>query len=157
MLCEPTFSLIGRWTLIPKMVQREVFLMKPKHQFIYRNEANVFMVPSYKKKKRLPCESMFVTIGKWPLTLNNDGNRRLSYEAKASMSFIPMRRMSLSCPIKKKKITMWIHVCRNWQMNFNSKQWWKEKLFLWNKSINVICPNEENEFMVPNHEKKGYY
>ena len=32
------------------------------------------------------------------------------------------------------------------------KKWWKEKLFLWNKRINVIFPNEENVFLVPNQE-----
>ena len=37
------------------------------------------------------------------------------------------------------------------------KKWWKEKLFLWNKRINVIFPNEENELMDPNQDKKGNY
>ena len=40
-------------------------------------------------------------------------------------------------------------------MNFGSKKWWKEKLFLWNQSINAIYPNKEHEFMVPNQEKEG--
>ena len=31
------------------------------------------------------------------------------------------------------------------------------KLFLFNQSIKVIYPNEDNEFMVPNHEDKGDY
>ena len=30
----------------------------------------------------------------------------------------------------------------------------KEKLFLASQSINVIYPNEDNMFMVPNYEKK---
>ena len=42
-------------------------------------------------------------------------------------------------------------------MNFDSKKLWEEKIFLRNQSINVIYPNEENEFMVPSHEKKGGY
>ena len=34
----------------------------------------------------------------------------------------------------------------------------EKKLFLWNQSINVIYPNEENVFMVPNREiKRDYY
>ena len=37
------------------------------------------------------------------------------------------------------------------------KKRWEEKLFLWNQSINVIYPNEENEFMIHNHAKKGDY
>ena len=31
------------------------------------------------------------------------------------------------------------------------------KFFLGNQSINVIYPDEENEFMVPNQEKKEDY
>ena len=56
--------------------------------------------------------------------------------------------------MKTKEITMWTRVCPNWQINFNTKKWWKDKLFLWNQSINVIDPNKEKEFMVPNREKK---
>ena len=37
------------------------------------------------------------------------------------------------------------------------KKWWEVKFFLWNQSINIIYPNKENMFMVPNHEKKRYY
>ena len=33
----------------------------------------------------------------------------------------------------------------------------ERKLFLRNQSINIIYPNYENEFMVPNHEKKRDY
>ena len=75
-------------------------------------------------------------------------------ETKTSMSFIPISKMSLWFPnMKRKKIIMWICVYFNWHMNFDSKKWLKEKLFLWNQSINVIYPIEENEFMVPNNEK----
>ena len=45
----------------------------------------------------------------------------------------------------------------NGWMNLDSKKWSKEKLFLSNQSIDVIYPNEENEFMIPNHEKKVHY
>ena len=34
------------------------------------------------------------------------------------------------------------------------KEWQKVKFFLWNQSFNIIYPNKENEFMVPNHEKR---
>ena len=51
------------------------------------------------------------------------GNRRnFSYKTKASISFIPLRRMCLWYPImKRKEIIMWIHVYPSWKMNFNSK------------------------------------
>ena len=42
-------------------------------------------------------------------------------------------------------------------MNFDSKKWWVEKLFMQNQSINFIYPNEENDFMIPNHEIKGLH
>ena len=42
-------------------------------------------------------------------------------------------------------------------MNFDSKIWCEEMLFLWNQSINIIYPNEGVQFMVPDHEKNGDY
>ena len=41
-------------------------------------------------------------------------------------------------------------------MNFNSKNM-EGEAFLRNQSIDIIYANEENVFMVPNHEKKGCY
>ena len=50
--------------------------------------------------------------------LTNSGNSSSSYETIASISFIPMRRMSLWFLIMKKKdIIMSICVCPNRQMN----------------------------------------
>ena len=40
---------------------------------------------------------MFVPNGKWTLSLKNDGKRSFSYETKASMSFVPTRRLSFWC------------------------------------------------------------
>ena len=49
-------------------------------------------------------------------------NRSFSFETKASISFIPTRRMCLWCLIsKRKEIIVWIHVYCNWKMNLNSK------------------------------------
>ena len=45
------FILIDRRTLIEEKVGSEVFLMKPKHQFIYTNAKNMFMVPNPKNKR----------------------------------------------------------------------------------------------------------
>ena len=96
----------------------------------------------------------------WKTYFNSKiGNKRsFSLETKASISLIPTRRMCLWCPImKSKEIIMWIHAYANRQMNFDSKKWWEVKFFLWNQSINIINPKEENVFMMPNHEKKGDY
>ena len=140
------------------MMKREAFLVKPKCQCHLPQWGEwVYGAQSWKKKK--------ITIWihvccNWKTNLNtkNDGKWSFLYETKASMSFIPMRSMSLWQPIMKRmKITIWVHVCPNWQMNFNAKKFWKEKFFMWNQSINVICPNDENKFRVPNREKKGDY
>ena len=138
------------------MMEIETFLMKPNHQcYLSQWGQWVYGAQSW-KQGRLLCESMFVPINKWTLTLLNDGKRSFSYETKASMSFILMRTMSLWWPIvKRKEIIMCTHFCPSWPMNFNSKNWWKEKPFLCNKTINVIYPNAGYEFMVPNHEQKG--
>ena len=47
LLCESVFVLIENWTLIPKMAEREVFFMKPKHHFIYPYAENEFVVPNH--------------------------------------------------------------------------------------------------------------
>ena len=102
---------------------------------------------------------MFIQIEKGTLILNNGGKKSFSFETKILISFIPTSGMSLQYPIikKKKEIITWICVYPNWQTNFDSKKWWEEKCFLWNQSISIIYPNEKNEFMLPNHEKKVDY
>ena len=122
--------------------KKKLFLRNQRSNVIYPNEANEFMIFHNKKKKRLLCEFVFVLNDKWALTPKIDGKGSFSYETKASILFNPMRRLSLWCPIlKRKEIAMWIHVCPNWETNFNSKKWWRDKLFLWNQSINIIYPS----------------
>ena len=128
-------------------MERKAFPMKPKHQYHLFQWGEWVYLAQIWKERRLLCEFVFVLIDKWTLILKNDGKKSFCYETKASMSFILMRRMSLWCPImKRKKITMWICFCPNLWININSKKSWKEKLFLWNQSNNVFYPNEENEF-----------
>ena len=60
----------------------------------------------------------------WKTNFNskNRNKRSISYKTKASISFIPVRRMSLSCLILKiKEIIMWIRVCLNRQTYINYK------------------------------------
>ena len=47
LLSKSVFTPIERWTLILKIIESEVFLMKPKHRFIYPNQKNEFMVPNH--------------------------------------------------------------------------------------------------------------
>ena len=59
----------------------------------------------------------------WQMNINskNGKKRSFSYETKASISFIPMRRMCLWCQIMKiKEIIMQIRVCPNRQTYINS-------------------------------------
>ena len=58
------------------------------------------MAPSW-KERRLLCESMFILIDERTLILKNGGKKSFSYETKASMSFIPIRRMSYGAKIWK--------------------------------------------------------
>ena len=60
----------------------------------------------------------------WKMYFNSKiGNKKgFYYEAKASISLIPSRRICLWFPImKRKEIVMWIHVYHNWKTNLNSK------------------------------------
>ena len=67
-----------------------------------------------KKKRRLLHESVFIPIDKWTLVVKNGRKWSFSYETKASISFIQMRRMSLWCQIMERKdIIMWIRVYPN--------------------------------------------
>ena len=129
--------------------------MKPKHQcHLYQCGEWLYGTQSW-KQWRLLCESIFVLINQRTLTLKNNWNKSFSYETKASMSFAQMRKMSLWCPIMKRKgITMWIHVCPNWQINFNSKKWWKGKLFYENKASISFMPVRRISLWWPIMKKK---
>ena len=60
----------------------------------------------------------------WNTNFNSKiGNKkRFSFQTKASISLIPIRRMCLWLPImRRKEINRWIHVYPNWKAYFNSK------------------------------------
>ena len=65
LLCESMFIQTRIWTLIIIMVEREVFLMRPKHQnyLPWKGEC-VYGAQSW-KEMRLSCESMFISIERW--------------------------------------------------------------------------------------------
>ena len=93
------------------MVGSEVFLMKLKHQcHLSQLVERAYNTQSWKEIRLLP-EFLFIPIDKWTLILKNYGKWGFSYESKASISFIPMSRMSLWYLImKRKEIIMWIHL-----------------------------------------------
>ena len=93
---------------------RKSFSNKTKTSVHLPQWENEFMVPKHEKKKRLLCELVLILIGRWTLIPKNSEKRGFSYETKASISFIPMTRMSLWCLImKRKEIIMWICVSRS--------------------------------------------
>ena len=79
----------------------------------------------------------------------NNEKKSFSWQTKASIPCFPST--------KRIDIIIRIHIFLFWQMNFDSKKWWEEKLFIRNQNINVIYPNEDNEIMIHNHEKKRDY
>ena len=158
LLCGSVLVLIHKWTLTQKNGKKRSFFHETKALMLFIQMRRTRLWRPIMKRKRLLCDLVFVLIDRWSLILKNGRKNNFSYETKASMSFIQMRKMSLWCLILKgMKIIMWVCICFNSQMNFNSKKWSKEKLFLWKYCINVIYPNEENEFMVSNHKKKEDY
>ena len=79
------------------------------------------MMPNHERKGDYyvnPCLSQL----KYELQLWKGNKRSFSYDTKASISLIPMRRTCLWCLIVKwNEITMCIHVYPNWKAYFNSK------------------------------------
>ena len=86
------FVPIDQWTLTLKIMEKEAFLMEPKHQCHLSQWGEWVYVAQSWKEKRLLCESVFVPIDKWTLALKNDGKKTFPYETKASMPFVPMRK-----------------------------------------------------------------
>ena len=50
LLCESMLILVKRLALFQKLVERDVFLIKLKQQFIYPHKENALMVPNHVKK-----------------------------------------------------------------------------------------------------------
>ena len=69
LLCESVFIPIEKWTLILKMVEREVFLMKPRHQYHLSQRGEWTCGGQSLKESRLLCESKFIPIERWTLIL----------------------------------------------------------------------------------------
>ena len=102
LLCESVFIPIEKQTLIQKMAEWEVFLMEPKHQFIYPNAKKEFVVPIIKRKEIIMWMHIYPN---WKMNFNskNGWKKCFSLETNAPISFIPIRRMCLWCLIIKRK------------------------------------------------------
>ena len=101
-----------------------------KRSFSYETKASISLIPKrrmclwcpiMKRKEIIMCIYVYPS---WNTNFNSKkGNKRsFSYDTKASISLILMRRMSLWRPTMKwNLITIWIYVYPNWKTYFNSK------------------------------------
>ena len=98
--------------------------------FCYETKASISFIPMRTLCLRCPIKKRKEIIiwiqvyPNWKMNFNSKNGRKgsFSYETKVSISFIPMTRAYLWCPImKKKEIITWIHIYLNWKINFNSK------------------------------------
>ena len=85
------------------MMEREAFLMKPKHQYHSTQWGDWVYGAQAWKERRLLCASEFIPIEKRSWIPKNGGKRSFSYKTNDPMSLIPMKRMSLWSSITKKK------------------------------------------------------
>ena len=101
-----------------------------KRSFSYEIKAPISFIPMRRmnlwcpiiKTKEITMQNSSLSNGKMNFISKNGKKTSFSYETKASIAFIPMRRMHLWCLIRKRKeIISWIRVCRNRPMNINSK------------------------------------
>ena len=68
-------SPIEKWTLILKVVEREGFLMNPKHQCHLSEWIERVYGAELWKEMRLLCDSVFVLIDWWTLILKKMGKK----------------------------------------------------------------------------------
>ena len=69
LLCESVFIPIEKWTLILKMAEREVFLIKQRHQYHLSQRGEWTCGAQSLKENRLLRESKFIQIERWTLVL----------------------------------------------------------------------------------------
>ena len=67
------------------MVEREVFLMKPSHQYHLSQRGEWICGAKSLKEKRLLCEFVFIPTDRQTLIPKNGGKCGFSYETKGSI------------------------------------------------------------------------
>ena len=140
------------------MVEREVFLTKPKLQYHLSQWGEWVYVAHSWKERRLLRESKIIPLDKWTLILKNGTKWSFSYETKASNSFIPTRIMKLRCPIiKRMEIIMRIHVYPSWKANINSKFGRKRSFSFKTKASISFIPMRRMRLLCPVMKRKKIY
>ena len=105
LLCESVCVQVHRWTLTLKNGRRKSFFYETKASmsFIVISRTSL-QCPIMKKEKRLLWESIFSQLMDKLWFWGKRWEKRFSYQAKASTSFIVMRGLSLWCPMVKKNL-----------------------------------------------------
>ena len=126
-----------------------------KRSFSYETKASISFIPTrrmclwgpiMKGKEIITWIYLYLN---WKMNFNFKNNRKRSftYDIMASISFIPIKRMCLWCPImKKNEIIMWIHVYPNWRMNFDSKNGSKRSFSYETKASQSFIPTSRMWF-----------
>ena len=76
---------IDEQTLILKMVESKVFLIKPKHQYHLSQRGEFVYGAQSLNQRRLLHESMFIPIDRWTLILKKRWKWSFCYGSKASI------------------------------------------------------------------------
>ena len=66
------FVQIDKQTLILKMIEKKVFFMKPKHQYLSQWRDCIYDAQSW-EERRLLHEFIFILIDRWTLIPKNGG------------------------------------------------------------------------------------
>ena len=120
--------------------KEKLFLWNQSINIRYLNEQNVFIVPNHKRNGDYD-ENPYLSFS-WKNFDSKDNGKKesISFETKALVSCILIRRTCLWWPITKKwKIIMSIHVCFIWWMNFDSKENGVKKSFSWEIKASMLC------------------
>ena len=82
---------------------------------IYPYKRNEFIRPNYEKNETIIRIHVCLNWQMNFVSKHNSGKKSFSYKAKASISFITMKGMSLKCLVmKRKEIIQRIWVCLSW-------------------------------------------
>ena len=131
--------------------------------FYYETKASISIIPTRRMclwcpiMKRKEIIMWIHVYPNWNTNFNSKigSKRSFSYETKVTMSLIPMRRMSLWCPITKwNEITIWIYVYPNWKMYFNSKIGNKKSFSFETKASISLIPTRRTCLWFPIMERK---
>ena len=131
--------------------KKKAFFWNQNIDMVYSNKENVFIVPMTKKMKII---MRILVCPIWGMNFDskeNGGRKRFSWQTKAWISFNPKRRKRLWWLITEKKRLL----CETMFVEIDQRTLFlkivEREVFLGKPKHRFIYPNEENDFVVPNH------